>query len=96
MTLQAPFMFNKYNVNTLVRVSVTFTDTADALVDPTLVVLTVTPPELSPVIYTDAVRDSAGKYHRDILCDTVGVWQYQWQGSGAVIAASPVGVFQGV
>lgn len=68
-----------------IRLSGTFTDTADTLVDPTGVVITVRDP--AGTVTTPAVtRDSTGAYHADItatLGDTDQLWRWSMQGTGA-------------
>jgi hypothetical protein len=84
---------NRYYVETRVRVSGAFTDAAGAPADPTTVTLKITPPSEIAVVVTPT-RDGVGAYHHDVTIDAPGVWLYQWQGEGALIAASPVNLIQ--
>jgi len=34
-------------------------------------------------IYTDAINDSPGVWHRDLTADAVGLWSYTWSGIGS-------------
>lgn len=88
---------NRYPTQTLVRLSVAFTDLTGAPVDPTTVTVTVTPPDQAAQLITNGIsHDGVGLYHYDQTVDRVGVWQYRWQGSGAAIAATPALLFQGI
>jgi hypothetical protein len=89
---------NTYPIQELVGLSVLFTDAVSNLpVDPTLVTLTVTAPDDTNTEYLppDIVRDSIGAYHYNIAVNLVGLYIYRWQGTGAVIASSGNGFFQG-
>lgn len=73
-------------VTTTVRVTGTFRDLAGALADPTAAVLTVKAP--SGDLITPAVtRASLGIYYADVTLDQPGAWAYEWQGTGALVAA---------
>lgn len=71
-----------------VRVSVAFTDPAGIAVDPAAVLFKYEDPSANVATLTypaDAalVKDSAGNYHADIDCNEVGLWFWEWQGTGA-------------
>jgi hypothetical protein len=81
-----------YDIGDLVRVSVTFTNMSEAVVDPTGITLKYKTPGgvITTLTYpTDAalVRDSTGVYHADIDATEAGTWEYRFQGTGAVKAA---------
>jgi hypothetical protein len=84
-----------YYAGTGVRVSAAFTDINGAAVDPTTVTLKYQSPGVATTwTYGGAgsiVKDSIGNYHA--ILDTTalpGVWAYEWQGTGAVLAVSGV------
>lgn len=91
---------NTYPVLERVRLSVTFEDAINNLVpvDPSAVTLALTTPDgtVSNVSGSDIINDSVGKYHYDLTVTAAGLWIYRWQGTGAVIASSGNGFFQGV
>lgn len=66
---------------------ITNTETG-ALVDPTVLMLTVLQSDGTSAEYTYnsgdnvIVRDSVGNYHADIPLAVVGVWRYTWDGTG--------------
>ena len=78
-----------YPVQTLSRLSVTFTG-GGSPADPTTVTLTIITPDGAQhtVAQPPIVRDGIGAYHYDYTVATVGVHQYEFQGTGAVVAAS--------
>lgn len=81
-----------YEIDTLVRLAVTFTTSMMAVVDPTDVKLYVKPPGGSVTTYTyllsQVVKDSTGNYHYDLLVNAVGGWLYKWQGTGSAQVTS--------
>lgn len=85
-------MSTVYDVGDLVRVTAAFTDVDGAAVDPTIVKLQVRS-RLISAVYTDAVQDGTGLFHRDVPVDCSGVWYYRWTGIGAVEAGGE-GAFQ--
>jgi hypothetical protein len=84
---------NRYYIETEARISTAFTDVAGAPVDPDTVILRLKAPKQSEVNVTP-VRDGVGLYHYDVDLNVGGIWTYQWQGEGAVTAASPFGLMQ--
>lgn len=77
-----------FDKNDVVRISTTFTDTSDAVADPTDVSCVVKAPsgtettsEYNP---GDIVRDSTGIYHLDVTASASGTWVYRFTGTGAV------------
>ena len=88
---------NSYPVGNLVRVSVAFTDSAGAAVDPTVVKVQVRNPAGTIVVATfgpDAavVKASAGHYYLDVDASSPGEWMYRWYATGSGQAAAE-GVF---
>lgn len=86
-------MANQYDNGDLVRVSVVFTDSSNANVDPTVVKVSVKTPAGVTTTYTygtDAalVKDSAGHYHLDIDASASGTWHYRWFSTGTGQAAA--------
>ena len=83
-----------YDIGDLVRVTVTFTNFAGAVADPTSgqVTFAYRAPGASAVNLTyptdpALVRESTGVYHVDISITDDGKWRYRATGAGAVIAA---------
>lgn len=70
-----------YTLGASVRVTVTFS-VAGVPTDPLAVSLTVQHGTVLG-IYNDAVRDSAGVWHRDLTADALGLWSYTWSGIGS-------------
>jgi hypothetical protein len=70
-----------YSKNSVVRLTATFKDTTNALVDPTTVVCNVVNPNGSSST-PSVVKDSLGTYHADVVADTPGTWGYQFIGTG--------------
>lgn len=73
------------NGNELATVSSTF-EVASVPADPTTVSLTVTDPTGAQTTYAynpgSIVRDGTGQYHQDVPTTVVGVWSYEWAGTG--------------
>lgn len=86
---------NTYYYQTEIRLTVDFTAITEipGPADPTNVAVTITRPD-GTLVDGSIVRDGVGTYHCDIAADQVGVWQYRWQGSGALLVASPTGLFR--
>lgn len=87
-----------YQLGTQVQLTVTFTDAAGALVDPTTVNLFMQKPGDTVQTYTypapgTVTRLSLGVFAYTITTDTVGRWFYAWQGLGAVVVSTPDLVF---
>lgn len=79
------------NIGDVRRVSVAFTTTAGVATDPTAVLLYYKKPRSAYITLTygvDAavIKDSVGNYHCDLALDTAGLWRYEWQGTGALVA----------
>lgn len=79
------------NIGDVRRVSVAFTNLAGAAADPTAVLLYVKKPGVGYTTYTygvdvSVVKDSTGNYHADLTLDTVGMWLFEWAGTGVVTA----------
>lgn len=77
---------NAYYLNTLVRLSASFTDSTGLPTDPTSVTVTVTDPNGS-VSNPPSVKDSSGHYHADVTPTVWGDWEYAFAGAGAVVAS---------
>jgi hypothetical protein len=84
---------NAYDVGDRVRLTVTFTNTAGTVTDPTTVTCQV---KLRYVIGATATtytypatitKDSTGVFHVDVTPTNEGIWDYRWVGTGTVIAA---------
>lgn len=90
-------MGNEYGINTLVRVSVLFTDNAVPAVptDPTTVTLKIKAPDGVVTTKTtgDLVHDGDGAYHFDVLANQEGRWFFTYEGDGAVQVSSPDAFF---
>ena len=82
-----------FPAHTLVTLSVSFTNAAGTLVDPTAVTLKIADSKADTITLltylTDVsvIRDGTGQYHADYLPPDSGAYSYQWRGTGAVIAA---------
>ncbi|MBU2249255.1 MAG: hypothetical protein KKD77_21080 [Gammaproteobacteria bacterium] len=79
---------NKYQTGDKVRISASFTDSASALTDPTVVLFQGASPlgTASTLTYlTDAalVKDSTGIYHVDISVTASGIWPYRFYATGS-------------
>lgn len=83
---------NSYNLNTLVRLSVSFKDTNGVLIDPTTVTVSILDPTEASVAAT-VVKDSVGTYHADVTPALFGVWDYTFAGTGAVVATGQASFF---
>ena len=83
---------NTYHLGTGVRLTGIFTDVAGAVADPTAISLVVRDPSGNEATYTFALgtitRTGVGVYYQDVTCDERGVWYYEWQGTGAVVATT--------
>jgi len=81
-----------FPVNTTLTVTGVITAVANgAPVDPSDVSLYVVDPYGSQTSYTlsaqQVIRTSPGNYSYDLVPATPGVWQYWWQGTGAVVVS---------
>ena len=84
---------NRYDTGNLVRLSAVFTDSSKAYIDPSAVMVDVTPPNNPKVVYTygvdtDLHKEDMGKYHIEIPVEFVGIWKYKWRSTGIGQAAS--------
>ena len=90
-------MANSYPVKQKVRCSVTFSVNGTPT-DPTTVTFFLQKPNGTEVTYvyltdTELVRDSAGRYHVDVVVEAIDsvwppAWSYRFEGSGAVTASA--------
>lgn len=73
-----------------------FADLAGTATDPTSVVLTIVKPDAARLIYGwpsagadgTLTKQSAGRFHFDVLLDLAGTWLWRLEGVGAVTSAS--------
>lgn len=75
-----------------IRFTVTVTDSAAALGDPTGVVFRHTTPDGTVTVQTypadaEPIRDSLGVFHVDLTLSNVGSHDYRWEASGDLIGA---------
>lgn len=84
-------MSNAYDVGDAIRLSVAFTNSASAAVDPSAVSLKVRNPAGTVTTYTYALGEltkaSTGNYYRDIDLDAAGEWAYRFAGTTSNKAA---------
>lgn len=84
-------MASTYDKNDLVRLSCAFTVGGTAT-DPTTVTLKVKDPSGNTDTYTYALaqitKGTTGNYYKDVTVDEVGIWTYQYMGTGACQAVS--------
>lgn len=82
---------NSYTLGQVVRLSVAFTDSAAAAVDPTTVTLKIKDPVGAEVTKTyalsEVIKDSAGIYHFDHTPTLEGSHHYRWEGTAPSTAA---------
>lgn len=81
---------NHYTANTLIRVKVEVDEvTNGSPIDPTTVQLKMNLPNGQIVDLSSSIsNDSVGVYHADYLPALVGLYQYEWIGTGAAQVAS--------
>ena len=83
---------NVYDIDTLMQLSVAFTDVSGAPLDPTVVNLYLLDPNGNSTEVTGGSisRDGTGLYHYGLTPQayvpsgetSIGVWSYKWQGTG--------------
>jgi hypothetical protein len=85
-----------YDIGDRVVVSVVFYSdaTLTTAADPTAVTLEYMAPNGTITTLTYGVdgalvKDSTGNYHVNLDPTQSGVWKYKWQGTGAIVSASP-------
>lgn len=78
-----------YTVGDLIRLLVTFQNTAGAFVNPTTVILRIKLPDGSTQEFTadDITQTTTGKYQYDFLSTTAGLHRYRWEGTGTAQGA---------
>lgn len=73
-------------VGTVITTSCAFSESG-VVADPGTVVCRIEAPDGTVTVETydpgDIVRDGAGLYHLAVLVTAAGVWEVQWEGSGA-------------
>lgn len=82
---------NRYEKGNVVRCTVTFRNELQVAADPDDIIFRYQKPDQSIHVLTfgadvAVVRDSAGVYHVDLPIDASGVWDYEFNGTGAVTA----------
>jgi hypothetical protein len=91
---------NQYTADTMVRITVAITQTVNgAPIDPTMVSLKVKLPDGTVYDITSTIaKDGVGLYHADYTPTTVGLYIYEWIGTGAaeVVSVGQFLVNQGV
>jgi len=84
-------MANKYILNSNPTVSCQF-KVLGVLTNPTTTKLRIIDPEGMESVYWyhlgQVVRDSTGKFSKEIPAIKLGTWFYEWSGTGACIAVS--------
>ena len=80
-----------YDKNDLVRLTATFRDSNNNLVDPSTVTLRISLGDGSTITRTYAgatiTKASLGVYYSDLNCSISGMVYYRWEGAGAAQAA---------
>lgn len=82
-----------YYVGSLVQLSVLFTNVAGVPSDPTTVTVVVTAPDGTQVTYSSPTHTGTGTYTQNVPSTQVGSYNYEWFGTGAIVAVQP-GTFQ--
>lgn len=81
---------NQYLRGQTIRFTAKFYDLTDTLADPTTITLTVEDPSGTETSYTyssDVQKTSTGIFYYDLtLGNTLGVYNYEWVGTGTVKA----------
>ena len=81
-----------YDIGDRRRLSISFTDFADAPADPTTVICKVTEPD--GVVANPTVSNSAvGEYYADHTFTKAGRHQVRFEGTGAVVSAEQTDVY---
>lgn len=90
--------FHEYDIGDVVTISAAFYSTANALADPSKVVVQYMTPgsAITRKVYpddTEVLRSATGLYYLNIAIPTAsasahGVWAYRFEGTTALIAAS--------
>lgn len=79
--------------NARIRVFVNFKDADNEPGNPTNVVFKVRTPAESVTTYSTVVNQTTGRYYADVDLVNVGRWEYRWEGTGNIVAASEGSVF---
>jgi hypothetical protein len=84
---------NGYDKGNLIRVTGTFTDSAGAAIDPTVVLFAYYASGATPTVLTyptdgALAKDGPGIYHVDVSLTTSGPWYYRFYSTGTGQAAS--------
>jgi len=80
---------NSYTAQSLIRMTAAITATSTGVAtDPTTVTLKIqTPDQVVADLSGTVQRDSTGNYHADYTATKVGLHQYEWQCTGAVVVS---------
>jgi len=81
-----------YDVGDRVRFSATFKDINGTAMDPTTITFKIKSPSGTTTTYVygqngELVRTGTGTYRVDFDMTEGGVWNYRWEGSGALVVA---------
>jgi len=79
-----------YTIGDLIRLYVTFQDTAGAFIDPTSLVLRIKLPDSTVIELTypgDITQTTTGKFQYDFLSTAAGTHRYRWEGTGTAQGA---------
>lgn len=77
---------NRYHLGTRVRMTATFRDDDDVLTNPTTVVCKTRAPVTKTIATVSNSSASTGIYTAEVTPTEVGIWYYQFTGTGAVVA----------
>ena len=80
-------------VGSRIRFHAAFSSMQGTPTDPSTITLKVRPPGGTQTYYTFAggqlIKDSTGVYRIDLTVTVAGAWTYRWEGSGAIVIATP-------
>ena len=81
---------NSYTAGNLIRITAAFTSAVTQLpIDPTTVILNLKAPDATiQALSGSVVRDGLGAYHCDVTPTLVGLYVYEWEGTGALPVAN--------
>jgi len=78
-----------YYIGSLSTLKVTFTNLAGVPTDPTAVSVVVTAPDGTVTTYSSPIHVSTGVYTQDVPVTQVGSYNFEWYGTGTVVAVKP-------
>lgn len=79
---------SNFDIGNIVRLSVAFTDSNNAPVDPGAISLNIRPISTYTYVDNDIIRDGAGLYHYDYTPSAPGLYYYRYIGTDGATAAS--------